>query len=463
MALTNLEKVTASLGAKGVLWELFSFNPPSLRLYVELCAWSPFLSQILTSHPGMIDELLDSLILDQPRSLQELDAELSELCRGAEAQLIERTLHSFQNKELLRIGVCDILEKRPLRETLAALSDLAEVILRRVIGMQYELLSQRWGVPCVGETCQPCKYVFLGLGKFGGQEISYQSDLDLVLIYEADGRTRTIRNGTLQSALSAPHSESTNNLHFFSELAQAVIKALGQLGPLGRLYQVDMRLRPTGKSGVLAVPLDGFRDYYLGGQGQLWERQSLTRARVVFGDSPFGKIVLSAVYEATYGPSWQNEMADEVLAMRNRLEASRSERDIKRGIGGIVDVEFLVQLLQLAYGKTHPGLDKPNVWDALQALHQKELLTSKEYHEIKDHYEFLRKIESRLRIVYNQSQDQLPDHPAGISKLARRLGYEPKDQSDSAAAFQADFQRRAARMREILLAKVSLTKGDSRN
>ena len=109
MALVNLEKVTASLGGKAVLWELFSFNPPSLKLYVELCAWSQFLSEILINNPGMIDELLDSLVLNQPRTADELRSELTELCRGAADP--DPILHSFQDKELLRIGVRDILGK----------------------------------------------------------------------------------------------------------------------------------------------------------------------------------------------------------------------------------------------------------------------------------------------------------------------------------------------------------------
>src|SRR5262249_22452362 len=123
MALVNLEKVTASLGAKAVLWELFSFNPPSLKLYVDLCAWSQFLSEILINNPGMIDELLDSLVLNQPRSADELRKELAELCRGAADP--DPILHSFQDKELLSIGVRDILGKDSIQETTASLSELA--------------------------------------------------------------------------------------------------------------------------------------------------------------------------------------------------------------------------------------------------------------------------------------------------------------------------------------------------
>src|SRR5262249_3733511 len=131
MALTNLEKVTATLGAKSVLWELFSFNPPSLKLYVDLCAWSQFLSEILINNPGMIDELLDSLVLNQPRTADELRQELADLCRGASD--LEPILHSFKDKELLRIGVRDILGKDTLQATTAALSELAETILVQIV------------------------------------------------------------------------------------------------------------------------------------------------------------------------------------------------------------------------------------------------------------------------------------------------------------------------------------------
>src|SRR5206468_2507422 len=133
-ALNNLEKVTASLGAKAVLYELFSFNPPTLKLYVDLCAGSPFLSEILINNPGMIDDLLDTLVLNRPRSAEELRAELAALCQGAAD--VEPILHSFQDKELLRIGVADLLGKAPIADTTAALSDLAETILAQIVALQ---------------------------------------------------------------------------------------------------------------------------------------------------------------------------------------------------------------------------------------------------------------------------------------------------------------------------------------
>ena len=396
MALTNLEKVTASLGAKGVLWELFSFNEPSLKLYVDLCSSSQFLSQILMSHPGMIDELLDSLVLDQPKSLKDLRNELAELCRGADPHLIDRILHSFQNKELLRIGVQDILGKRPLRETLAALSELAEAILSHIVEREYEQHCQRWGEP-QNSNAMICRFVLVGLGKLGGKEMSYQSDLDLILIYEDDGQTQG-RAG-----------ESTNNIHFFSELAQRVIKALGQHSPLGRLYQVDMRLRPTGKSGSLVVPLEGFRKYYAEGSAQLWERQALTRGRVVYGDDAFGMNVVIVLHEAAYGPAWSPGMADEILAMRKRMEASgRGENDLKRGAGGIVDVEFLVQLLLLKYGRSHPQIIFANAWDVLAAVKKTKLLEPATCQSVVDHYQFRK-----------STIDRAEQEPHGLSTDAR--------------------------------------------
>src|SRR6516225_2267355 len=176
MALLNLEKVTASLGAKTILWELFSFNSPSLKLYVDLCAWSQFLSEILINNPGMIDELLDSLVLNQPRTAAELRAELADLCRGADD--LEPILHSFQDKELLRIGVRDILGKVSIQETTVDLSDLAETILREIAARQSPALARRFGVPCLAESAragQPSRFVLLGLGKLGGRELSYNS------------------------------------------------------------------------------------------------------------------------------------------------------------------------------------------------------------------------------------------------------------------------------------------------
>ena len=187
MTLTNLEKVSASVGAKAVLWELFNFNPPSLRLYVELCATSQFLSEILINNPGMIDDLVDSLVVDRPLPGAAIKAELAELCKGAED--LAPILWSFRNKEWVRIGTRDILGREPIREVTRELADVAEAIVSQVARDQWERKGSRFGIPRCSASGRRDRWAILALGKFGGRELNYHSDLDLVFLHEADGHT----------------------------------------------------------------------------------------------------------------------------------------------------------------------------------------------------------------------------------------------------------------------------------
>lgn len=428
-ALTNLERVSASLGAKAVLWELFSVNPATLKLYVELCAGSPFLSGLLINNPGMVDELLDSLVLDQPRTAEELHAELTELLRGATDP--EPILHSFQDKEFLRIGVSDLLGKATIQATTAALSDVADTIVNHALELVEPVVVAKYGWPqsegvAAGEGAESsCGYVLLGLGKLGGREISYHSDLDLLLIYQSDGST----------------TRGEPNRQFFTELTQRVIKMISQLGPMGRLYAVDMRLRPTGKSGGLVLSLEEFRRYFASSACQLWERQTLTRARVVRGPQRLAQQVMDSVRNAMLGPSWCPRVAEDIRGMRQRLEATASPRSLKRGPGGLNDVEFAVQLLQLKYGREHPELLKANIWDAIAALHEARFLTAREAATLEKGYSFLRTVEARLRIVTDRPLTEIPENSAEQQKLARRLGFA------NPAEFQAAFREHTAKIR----------------
>lgn len=447
MALMNLEKVSASLGGKGILWELFSFNPPSLKLYVELCAWSQFLSEILINNPGMIDELLDSLVLNQPRSAVELRQEMADLCKGADDP--DPILHSFKDKELLRIGVRDILGKDTIIDTTTALSDLAETILIQIAALQYPVVVSRMGMPFLLEgrrAGQTSRYVVLGLGKLGGREMSYHSDLDLILIYEGDGRTVPPPGSSRFDSF-----QLTDNFHFFTDLARQIIRVASFQGPMGFLYQVDMRLRPTGKSGSLVIPLHEFAKYYQEGGAQLWERQALTRARPVFGDKEFADEVMAAVYNAAYDLAWKPELADEILSMRERVEASGSDRDLKRGFGGIVDIEFLVQMFRLKYGRDFPMVRQPNTWQALEALREASLLGEEHFRVLRSCYEFLRLVEGRLRIFHNRSLDELPEREKDLEKLARRIGCEATPGTTAAQRFAEELDRHATQTRQLFL------------
>ena len=418
--LVNLGIVSDSLGGKGVLWELFSFNPPSLSLYVELCAYSPYLSSILTSNPGMIDSLMDSLVLDKLPTRQWLEKTLNELCRGAEN--IEPILHSFKNDQQLCVGVRDILGKEDVQAVTGTLSDIAQTCLGQIVASEYERLASRFGTPRVGASRRAgktCDWVILGMGKFGGREMNYHSDLDIVFLYEADGQTVLYPDN--------PTVQSTTNQHFFSELAQRIIKSASQLGPQGRLYEVDARLRPTGKSGVLTTTFKEFVRYFIEGGGQLWERQALCKARVVYGSPRARRLAGAAIAKAAFGRRWRRKDAEEIRRMRRRVEDTASAGDLKRGPGGIVDIEFIVQMLELQNGRSNAKLRVPNTLEALRALHAADLLSVDDYEFFDGGYRLLRTIEGRLRLMNSAARDQLPQDPAELVKLAYLLHYPSSD------------------------------------
>ncbi|MGH9676490.1 MAG: hypothetical protein ACRD36_05255, partial [Candidatus Acidiferrum sp.] len=294
------------------------------------------------------------------------------------------------------------------------------------------------------------RFALLALGKLGGRELNYHSDLDLLLIYEGDGGTVTP-----VQAHHSQHNSLTDNFHFYSELAQRIIKAIGSHGPMGRLYQVDMRLRPTGKSGSLVMPLDEFVRYFsnepstdgLSQSGvELWEYQVLTRARFVTGDVQFGATVNAAIARIVFGLSWRVQWADEIVAMRHRIEASRSPRSVKRGHGGLMDVEFLIELLKIKYGKDVPSIREPNTWEALVSLEKEGLLSPDEAADLRAAFEFLVRVQSQLRLLHNRSVDEVPESLEQVANLAKRLGFE----SDNAASqLESELKRHRIRAREL--------------
>jgi glutamate-ammonia-ligase adenylyltransferase len=323
---------------------------------------------------------------------------------------------------------------------MGALSDIAETCLERITITEYEKLTEKLGEPTIGagpRAGEPCELAILALGKLGGRELNYRSDLDVVFLYEADGPTvRQSRRG-----------QTTTNLHFFSELGQRIIKVAGRLGPFGRLYEIDPRLRPTGKSGPLATPFGEFAHYFTEGGGRLWERQALCKARVVFGTPDVAHQALALCHEIVYQGGFNSTDAQSIGEMRHRIEASTTKANIKRGPGGMVDIEFLVQLLQLKYGHENPDLRQPNTLAALGALFESGHLTSDDYKFLTESYRFLRTIEGRLRLMNATSREDLPDEPVEQAKLARRLGFsDPNALLERCQSFAQGNQQRFERI-----------------
>jgi glutamate-ammonia-ligase adenylyltransferase len=249
--------------------------------------------------------------------------------------------------------------------------------------------------------------------------MNYHSDLDIIFLYEADGNT--VGSGPLAAR------QVTTNQHFFSELGQRIIKTTSRLSAYGRLYEVDARLRPTGKSGTLATTFDEFARYFTEGGGQLWERQALCKARVVYGGGRVAKAALAAVAKAAFAHRWRRKDAAEIRAMRQRMEHTAAAGDLKLGPGGIVDVEFLVQMLQLKHARGNPALRLPNTLAALAALYRVGLLPVDDYECFNVSYRLLRIIEGRLRLMNSTARDRLPQDPIELRKLAGLLHYVSSD------------------------------------
>jgi glutamate-ammonia-ligase adenylyltransferase len=412
--LDNLLRVSDSLGGKGVLWELFRLHPPSLLLYVRLCAASPYLSEVLTTHPGMIDDLVDSLQHDRLPTRSELERHFAELSRGAAAPV--RALYDLKNASHLRIGVRDILGQDSIDATHRALADVAEFCLAQVAERELARLTEKHGTPTVGPgpfEGQACQVAILGLGKLGGREPNYHSNLEIAVLYESEGTTQP-----------APRTrqQRTTNSHFFTQLVQRILKELAQLTPQGRLYAVDVALRPIGVGGAMALPLADFANHFLAGAAPLWQWQALCKSRPVFGETPFRQAIENVRHELLTTRPWNETDAAEIY--RQRLESQRgaSELNLKRGRGGTLDIESLVQALQLRHAAASPRVLVPSTQDALQELAAAGHLDRDDAEYLAESYRLLRRIESGLRLLNTPARHDLPSDPLELAKLALLLG-----------------------------------------
>lgn len=423
--LVTLNRVSQNLGGKAVLWELFSKNRPIMTLFVKMCAACPYLCDILASHPGMIDGLLDSLLLQRLPDRKILRQTIESLVVGAEE--IDLIIHAFKDAAHLRVGVRDVGGRDAVTKTQAALSDIAEVCLQTIVRFEFASLAERFGQPMYDHEGAnvPCEFVVLAMGKLGGREPNYHSDLDVMFLFESDGTT-----------LHDDHSKQTSNQEFFERLSAAITKRMTSIGPYGKLYELDSRLRPTGKSGTLATSFNEFERYFTAHNeaesrgAQLWERQALCKARPITGSSQVRRAVRKLVYSAITAVPWKPSMAKEIHEMRLRWQEGASGNNLKRGAGGTVDIEFAVQTLQLKHATTYPQVLIPGTLPAIQQLRDNKLLDEETADLFSEVYETYRHIEARIRLMDLPSRHDLPDDTldSPLQKLAYLLDYHPTEQ-----------------------------------
>lgn len=450
MSLNNLERYAEVVIDRGFLFSHLRDSPKSLDLLLTLFGSSQHLSDILIRFPQDFHWLLQPGLLRRTRSKEELVEDLGGfLSRVKSQERVWAALRRFKMRETLRIGLQDLLGNLDLTDVTQQLSLMADVVLQRAYEICRADLVHRYGEPRYAGPAgeQACGFVIVGMGKLGGEELNFSSDIDLLFIYEGEGETDglTSPSGALIGRVS--------NHEFFTRLGEGVIKAIGELTSEGRVFRVDMRLRPEGRAGALVYSLRGYELYYES-WGQTWERMALIKARPVAGDQALGEAFLKLVVPFVYRRALDYSAIGEIRAMKDRINA-KVERDqetfrhVKLGYGGIREIEFIVQTFQLLYGPSDPWIREPNTLRALQRLADRGRVTTDEHATLVKAYVFLRTVEHRIQILHHLQTHVLPTDQDGLSQLARRLGYSPNLSLDPALALQRDYQRHIQAVRQV--------------
>ena len=393
-SLRDVERFLDAVPDRAETLQWLEARPRAIEILTRLFVGSPSLSELLVREPNRLQWLTDHRGLTEFPSREEfIDASRAEIdaerTDGSASQLTG-IIQRYQRREILRIAACDAFHLVDLKTSTRQLSLLADAMVQ-VILEEHARLS---GI-------DPNRLSVLAFGKLGGLELNYSSDIDLLFLGETGGSDETA-------------------------LAQHTIRSLSEVGPEGFLYRVDMRLRPWGRSGPLVVTGERYLDY-LGSTAELWEKQAILKARVVAGDGDRGDRVLAEAMPIIFGTPVAQVRAN-VLAMKDKIERSlhrrgRSEGHVKSGEGGIRDIEFVTQFLQLVNGGESPSVRTPNTAEALLRLFDAGAIESDQYRALSAGYVFHRVIEHALQLRDMSARHALPTHPREIDHLARRLDY----------------------------------------
>ena len=451
MALANMEKfLKACRRARGTYYSLLAENPEIIEILASLFATSQFLSRNFIQHPEVLDSLVSRSYAQDVKEPEDFTTELSgHLANASHYEDKLNTLRRFRNEEFLRIALNDIHGHTPQGQTTRQLSLLADVCLQQALAMAREELLERYGLPfCQDDNndSHEAEFVIVGMGKLGGMELNYHSDLDIIFIYEGEGETRPVEE------TDPKRFRPQSSQQYFVRLAQRIISILTLITQEGYVYQIDTRLRPSGNQGPLVTSLPAYRKYHEGSAAP-WERQALIKARVATGSAKLAASYETLTAEIVFERPLPENLAEEIYRLRQRMEKELGKEDdqhrnIKTGRGGMVDVEFIAQYLQLRHGKDNPALRRRNSVDALAALHAENLISTVDHENLEAGYKFLRRLENKLRLVHDQSVNELTADPAALAKLARHLGY-PETSGHPEKLFLADYAKTTQIIREI--------------
>jgi len=439
----RLEQLAATAAAPA----LKKVSAAQAGILAALLGGSNFLGALLAANPDWL-AALDIERIRFPRREQGFGREVNEslaplLAEGDDAGALA-ALRRFKQREMLRIAARDLARLGDVVEITRELSDLADVCLDAVLQIVWKQASKKFGRPFhqdAGGRWQPTPFCVLGLGKLGGQELNYSSDVDLLFVYGDEGEVFKSPPGKNPARAVMP------NHQFFCKFAEAFIAEVSRATEDGFLFRVDMRLRPEGDAGPLTRSLDGCENYYTE-WGQTWERMMLIKTRHVAGDKSLASEFLEMIQPFRFPGSISLDVLGEIAGVKLRIEkeiisSDELERNVKLGRGGIREIEFIAQSLQILHGGRLPFLQTAQTLPCLAKLAQYNLLARDETRQLDAAYRFLRNVEHRLQMENNLQTHTIPaDRPARL-RLARLMGFA------TAEKFERALQEHTANVRRV--------------
>ncbi|MDO6443870.1 bifunctional [glutamate--ammonia ligase]-adenylyl-L-tyrosine phosphorylase/[glutamate--ammonia-ligase] adenylyltransferase [Marinobacter sp. 2_MG-2023] len=391
----------------------------SAATIAQAMARSPFLRQTLERHPEQVRTLLESRLLNEPTTPEYLQARWNEYLVDVEDEPgLHAALRRFRREAQFRIIWRDLMRWADLPETIAATSAFAEVCIQGALDWLYKSACEQFGTPWgkdpVTGAEAPQSLIVIGMGKLGGRELNVSSDIDLIFAFPGKGETRG-------------GSRSLDNQQFFIRLGQRLIQALDQITADGFVFRVDMRLRPYGQSGALALSFAALETYYQD-QGRDWERYAMVKARVVAGDQKAGQVLMESLRPFVYRRYIDFSAFESLRSMKAMIsrEVRRQglENNIKLGSGGIREIEFVVQAFQLIRGGRDRELQQRELLIILKELEALELLPSQVVNELRDAYVFLRDLEHALQGMEDKQTQLLPEDELSQARVALIMGFD---------------------------------------
>lgn len=405
LATRRVLKVVEAIIGRSTYLSLLCESATARSQLVRLCAASPWITDFIAQWPATLDMLLDARQLYEPpgydRMAEELGARMAAL-RGEDddGAAAMDALRRYRQETMLRIAAADVAGVLPLVKVSDQLTWLAEVVLQQALDCASAEMREQYGEP--PSTPAPARLAVIGYGKFGGIELGYGSDLDLVFVYEAASIEAETVGGRRSLSTAA----------WFARLVQRLVHWLNTLTPAGRCYEVDLELRPSGRSGLVVSTLSGYADYQRK-QAWTWEHQALTRARFVAGDHALGQRFQALRQDILCLPRETEKLRQEVLDMRERVRSQRARKaagrwDIKLDAGGLMDIEFITQYLILREAAAHPSLARwSDNWRQLDALSEAGVIGAREKDRLIGIYRAYR--QATHAAALQQSADSLVD------------------------------------------------------